>query len=91
MRSPAAGRYRPLVTAQVLPFSVGKHPAMAGSFVILEFPAPDPARYTWKARPPPHIVAIRDSKHREGPVLVFTPADWAEFTTQVRTGTLHLH
>jgi transcriptional regulator with XRE-family HTH domain len=34
---------RPTVTIQVLPFSVGAHRALAGSFIILEFPAaPDP-------------------------------------------------
>jgi transcriptional regulator with XRE-family HTH domain len=34
---------RPTVTIQVLPFSVGAHRALAGSFIILEFPGePDP-------------------------------------------------
>ncbi|HEY8372648.1 MAG TPA: helix-turn-helix transcriptional regulator [Pseudonocardiaceae bacterium] len=31
---------RPNVTVQVLPFAAGAHPAMAGPFVILEFPEP---------------------------------------------------
>lgn len=27
------------------------------------------------------VVAVRDSKHPTGPVLVFTPADWRAFLT----------
>jgi hypothetical protein len=42
LRSLASERDRPVVTVQVLPFTAGEHPAMAGSFVILDFPAPDP-------------------------------------------------
>jgi hypothetical protein len=30
--------------------------------------------------------AIRDSKDRPGPVLIFTPAEWAAFTAGVRAG-----
>jgi len=42
LRALAAHRDRPVVTVQVLPFASGEHPAMTGSFVILEFPDPDP-------------------------------------------------
>ncbi len=38
------------------------------------------------ARNLPGIVAVRDSKDRQGPALVFTPAEWAAFTTGVRAG-----
>jgi Domain of unknown function (DUF397) len=31
-------------------------------------------------------VAVRDSKDRGGPVLVFDPHEWAAFTAAVRTG-----
>lgn len=31
-------------------------------------------------------VAVRDSKDREGPVLKFTPAEWAAFIGGVRNG-----
>jgi Domain of unknown function (DUF397). len=27
----------------------------------------------------PDVVAVRDSKHREGPALVFTRNDWKDF------------
>jgi hypothetical protein len=30
--------------------------------------------------------AVRDSKDRHGPALVFTPAEWAAFTAGVRDG-----
>jgi transcriptional regulator with XRE-family HTH domain len=43
LRSLATGRHRPVVTVQVLPFSSGEHPAMTGSFVILDFPSDDPS------------------------------------------------
>lgn len=42
LRSLAAERDRQLVTVQILPFTAGEHPAMSGSFVILDFPDPDP-------------------------------------------------
>jgi hypothetical protein len=32
------------------------------------------------------IVAVRDSKARQGPVLTFTPAEWRAFTAQLRHG-----
>jgi hypothetical protein len=31
---------RPTVTVQVLPFSIGAHPAVASTFILLEFPPP---------------------------------------------------
>ncbi|TDC03294.1 DUF397 domain-containing protein [Nonomuraea longispora] len=31
-------------------------------------------------------VALRDSKEQDGPVLVFTPAEWEAFTAGVRDG-----
>ena len=43
LRALASERDRPVVTVQVLPFSAGEHPAMAGSFVILDFPDPEPS------------------------------------------------
>ena len=43
LSSLATGRHRPVVTVQVLPFSSGEHPAMTGSFVILDFPSDDPS------------------------------------------------
>ena len=43
LRALASERERAVVTVQVLPFSAGEHPAMAGSFVILDFPDPEPA------------------------------------------------
>ena len=36
----------------------------------------------------PGIVAVRDSKDPEGPVLATTPADWSAFTTAVKAGAL---
>jgi hypothetical protein len=35
-------------------------------------------------------VAVRDSKDRQGPVLVFTPAEWAAFLKGVRSGEFNL-
>lgn len=35
-------------------------------------------------------VAVRDSKHREGPVLVFTPVEWEAFLGGVSDGQFHL-
>ncbi len=34
------------------------------------------------------IVAVRDSKDRNGPVLVLTSAQWMEFTAGIRAGEL---
>jgi len=42
------------------------------------------------ARDLPGIVAVRDSKNRQGPVLTFTPAEWQEFTAGVRGGEFDL-
>ncbi|MER6944070.1 DUF397 domain-containing protein [Nonomuraea sp. NPDC000554] len=35
-------------------------------------------------------VALRDSKVQDGPVLVFTPSEWAAFTAGVREGEFDL-
>ena len=34
----------------------------------------------------PGIVAVRDSKHRDGATLTFTPGDWRNFLAGVRDG-----
>ncbi len=34
----------------------------------------------------PGVVAVRDSKDRVGPAVIFTPAAWREFTAEVRSG-----
>jgi hypothetical protein len=39
---------------------------------------------------PQRVVAVRDSKNRQGPVLVFTPDEWNAFTAQVRGGEFDL-
>jgi hypothetical protein len=31
-----------------------------------------------------HLIAVRDSKDRSGPVLTFTPGDWLAFTRQLK-------
>ncbi|MFI7192825.1 DUF397 domain-containing protein [Nocardia nova] len=33
-------------------------------------------------------VGVRDSKNPTGPALIFTPAEWDAFTTDLRNGTL---
>ncbi len=33
----------------------------------------------------PGVVAVRDSKHREGPALIFTQDDWKDFLTQLHS------
>ena len=38
----------------------------------------------------PVAVALRDSKDRGGPVLVFTPDEWRAFMTGVRAGEFDL-
>ena len=38
----------------------------------------------------PGIVAVRDSKDRGGPALIFTPDNWATFLTGVKTGEFDL-
>jgi hypothetical protein len=34
----------------------------------------------------PDVVAVRDSKHPTGPVLVFSPDEWAAFIKGVKDG-----
>jgi hypothetical protein len=38
------------------------------------------------AQNPGAAVAVRDSKDRQGPVLVFTPDEWRSFTAAVKAG-----
>ena len=38
----------------------------------------------------PGIVAVRDSKDREGPKLGFTPGEWRAFVTGVKSGEFDL-
>ena len=33
----------------------------------------------------PDAIAVRDSKDPDGPKLIFTPQDWANFTQTIRT------
>jgi hypothetical protein len=33
-----------------------------------------------------HFVAVRDSKDRSGPVLIFTPGEWRSFASGVKAG-----
>lgn len=40
------------------------------------------------ARPPVAVVAVRDSKDPEGPVLAFSPAAWQTFTSGLKSGDL---
>lgn len=35
---------------------------------------------------PADLVAVRDSKHPDGPVLLFTASGFSDFVTAVRTG-----
>jgi hypothetical protein len=37
-----------------------------------------------------HVVAMRDSKYPDGPVLIFTPAEWEAFTLGVQDGEFDL-
>jgi hypothetical protein len=32
------------------------------------------------------VIAVRDSKHPDGPALIFTPAEWEAFTAGARDG-----
>jgi len=36
------------------------------------------------ARNLPGIVAVRDSKHRDGPMLIFSPREWQSFISEVK-------
>lgn len=38
----------------------------------------------------PGLVAVRDSKDRGGPALLFTLAEWAAFTADLKAGRLDL-
>ncbi len=38
------------------------------------------------ARGLPGVVAVRDSKHPDGPKLIFTPGEWRAFLAGVRSG-----
>jgi hypothetical protein len=38
----------------------------------------------------PGVVAVRDSKDREGPALVFTPDEWRAFLAGARDGEFDL-
>ena len=38
----------------------------------------------------PHLVAVRDSKDREGPKLTFAPDEWLAFTAGVKAGEFDL-
>lgn len=38
------------------------------------------------ARNLPGIIAVRDSKDREGPALIFTPDEWRAFVDDIRHG-----
>jgi hypothetical protein len=42
------------------------------------------------ARNLPGVVAVRDSKDREGPALVFTPGEWRAFLDGVRAAEFDL-
>jgi hypothetical protein len=39
----------------------------------------------------PGIIAVRDSQHRYGPVLLLSPDHWRAFTTAIKSGTLSQH
>jgi hypothetical protein len=38
----------------------------------------------------PGIIAVRDSKDRQGPALVFTPDEWTAFLAGIRANEFHL-
>jgi len=38
----------------------------------------------------PDVVAVRDSKNRDGGTLVFAPSEWAAFLSGVRDGAFDL-
>jgi hypothetical protein len=37
-----------------------------------------------------HVIAMRDSKRPDGPVLIFTPPEWEAFTLGVQDGEFDL-
>ncbi|HEY3733216.1 MAG TPA: DUF397 domain-containing protein [Streptosporangiaceae bacterium] len=45
-----------------------------------------PGRHAGRGR----MIAVRDSKDPEGPVLAFGPGEWRVFTDQVKAGALGL-
>lgn len=67
-------------------------------------PTPDLSRAIWRtstrsggngncvevAANLPGVIAIRDSKDRTGPVLIFGHATWEAFTAQLRDGVVDL-
>lgn len=38
----------------------------------------------------PEVVAVRDSKHRNGPVLIFASHEWQSFISMVKIGEFDL-
>jgi Domain of unknown function (DUF397) len=42
------------------------------------------------ARNLPDIVAVRDSKHRDGPVLIFASREWRAFINGMKAGEITL-
>lgn len=42
------------------------------------------------ARNLPHVVAVRDSKDPDGPMLAFSPEDWRAFMASVKAGRFDL-
>ncbi len=38
----------------------------------------------------PGMIAVRDSKHADGPALIFSPAEWAAFLAGVQDGEFSL-
>lgn len=38
------------------------------------------------ARNLPNVVAVRDSKNPDGPVLMITPAEWRKFIADIKAG-----
>jgi hypothetical protein len=40
------------------------------------------------ARDEPAVIAVRDSKDPQGPVLAFSSADWQSFTGKIKSGDL---
>jgi Domain of unknown function (DUF397) len=39
----------------------------------------------------PGVIAVRDSKDPDGPVLAITPAQWQSFAAGVKLGDFNLH
>jgi Domain of unknown function (DUF397) len=63
---------------QVIPAAVGVHDGLLGAgFIIAAFE---------NAPHLPGIVAVRDSKDPDGPVLAFNSSEWRAFTAGVKAG-----